>query len=102
MSKTRKHRKNIVNNITKTATKVIPIVGDGLKKVGSTAKGLAKTSVPIIEKGVSAVYKTMSTGLDLGIKGAHSVAKSISKFRKTSRRKTRFNKSRMVKKFYHK
>ena len=79
MSKTRKHRKNIVNNITKTATKVIPIVGDGLKKVGSTAKGLAKTSVPIIEKGVSVVYKTMATGVDLGVKGARSVAKNIKK-----------------------
>ena len=96
MSKTRKHRKNIVNNITKTATKVIPIVGDGLKKVGSTAKGLAKTSVPIIEKGVSVVYKTMATGVDLGVKGAKSVAKSVSKFKKTTRRKTRFNKSRRV------
>jgi VIT1/CCC1 family predicted Fe2+/Mn2+ transporter len=94
MAKTHKHRKNTMNRINKFATKVIPAVGDGLNTVGKTAKGVAKKSLPVIEKGVSAVYGTMVSGLDLGIKGARSVSKKISTMGKTSRRKKRSNKSR--------
>jgi hypothetical protein len=94
MAKSRKNRKNIIKNITETANKTLPIVDDGLKTVGNTAKGVAKTSVPVIEKGVSAVYETMVTGLDLGVKGAKSVAKGVSKIRKTRGKKSRSRKSR--------
>jgi hypothetical protein len=94
MAKTRKQRKNTMNRINKFATKVIPAVGYGLKTVGKTAKGVAKTSLPVVEKGVSAVYRTMVSGLDLGIKGARSVSKKISTIGKKSRRKRRSNKSR--------
>jgi hypothetical protein len=51
--------------------------------VGSTAKNVASASIPVIEKGVSAVYGTMATGLDLGVKGAKSIAKGMSKRRRT-------------------
>jgi len=80
MAKSRKNRNSIVKNITKTA---LPAVEKSLKKVGETAKNVAKLSVPAIEKGVSAVYGTMATGLDLGVKGARSIARGVSKSRKS-------------------
>ena len=39
-------------------------------------KGLNKVE-PILEKGVSAVYSTMSSGLNLGVKSVKSVTKKI-------------------------
>jgi hypothetical protein len=57
-----------------------------LTKIGTTTKDVAKASIPIIEKGVGAVYGTMSTGLDLGVKGVKKVTKSVSgKSRSASR-----------------
>jgi len=57
-----------------------------LTKIGTTTKDVAKASIPIIEKGVGAVYGTMSSGLDLGVKGVKSVTKSVSgKSRSASR-----------------
>jgi hypothetical protein len=83
MAKSRKNRNSIVKNITKTAETALPVVDKSLKKVGETAKNVAKSSVPVIEKGVSAVYGTMATGLDLGVKGARSIARGVSKSRKS-------------------
>jgi hypothetical protein len=97
MAKSRRNRKNFIKNIAETANKTLPIVDDGLKTVGNTAKGVAKTSVPVIEKGVSAIYGSMVTGLDLGVKGAKSVAKGVTKFKKTRGRKSRSRKSRVGK-----
>lgn len=82
MAKSRKN--NVMKTIKKTASKTLPVVDKGLKKVGTTAKSVAQASIPIVEKGVSAVYGTMATGLDLGVKGVKSVAKGMSK-RKRSR-----------------
>ena len=73
MPKSRKNMKSVLNSITTTSQKALPVVNTGLKTVGKVAKG----SVPIIEKGVSAVYGTMATGFDLGVKGVKSVTKGV-------------------------
>ena len=77
--------KNVGKGIVSTSKKVLPVVGKGLKKVGTAAKGVAIKSAPVVEKGVSVVYGTMAKGFDLGIQGVRSVAKGISK-RKRSKR----------------
>ena len=83
----RKSRKNnVMKTIKKTADKTLPVVDKGLKKVGTTAKDVAEASIPVIEKGVSVVYGTMATGLDLGVKGVKSVAKGVSKKKRTRSR----------------
>lgn len=81
---------SIMKSIKKTTNKTLPFVNKGLTTVGETAKGVAKASVPIIEKGVGAVYSTMATGLDLGIKGVKSMSskatkKQLSRSRSSSR-----------------
>lgn len=82
MGKSRKS--NVMKTIKKTADKTLPVVDKSLKKIGHTAKDVAEASIPIVEQGVSAVYGTMVTGLDLGVKGVKRVTKSINK-RKRSR-----------------
>jgi hypothetical protein len=86
MGKSRRSRSSVVKSITKTASKTLPVVNKGLKTVGSTAKNVASASIPVIEKGVSAVYGTMATGLDLGVKGAKTLAKGMSKGRRAKHR----------------
>jgi hypothetical protein len=93
MAKSRKNKSksNLMKNIKKTTNKALPVVNKGLTNVGTSAKKAAEASIPIIEKGVGAVYGTMATGLDLGVKGAKSVSKSISKRnRSASRSRSRF------------
>jgi hypothetical protein len=70
----------------KSIKKTLPAVNNGLKKVGTAAKDVAKASIPIVEKGVSAVYGTMATGLDLGVRGAKTIASKISKRRHSKHR----------------
>ena len=94
MSKSNKRRNTVVKKISKTAKKTLPIVNDSLEKIGNTAKDVAIKTVPIIEKGVSAVYGTMATGLDLGVKGAKIVARDVSKSKKKRNRKTSNTKRR--------
>ena len=85
MVKSRKS-KSIVKSLK---NKTLPAVNSSLKAVGSTAQNVAKSSIPVIEKGVSVVYGTMATGLDLGMKGVKKVAKGVTKYRRSSRsRKT--------------
>lgn len=79
MGKSRKNVKSVMKSITKS----LPVVNNGLKSVGKTAENVAKNSAPVIEKGMSAIYGTMATGFDLGIKGAKSVANGITKRRKS-------------------
>ena len=86
MAKSRKSRRSVMKTITRTADKALPVVDKGLKTVGTTAKNVADASIPVIEKGVSVVYGTMATGLDLGVKGAKSIAKGVSKARRSSGR----------------
>jgi len=82
MAKTRRNSSR--SSRKSNASKTLPVVDKSLTKVGNTAKDVAEVSIPVIEKGVSAVYGTMATGLDLGVKGVKSVAKGVSK-RKRSR-----------------
>lgn len=84
MTKSRKRQ-----NAIKTIKKTLPVVNKGLKTVGMTAKKVATASIPVIEKGVSVVYGTMATGLDLGVKGAKTITKNVYKKRRTRRRHTR-------------
>jgi hypothetical protein len=77
MGKSRKSRSSVVKSITKTASKTLPVVDKSLKNVGTAAKDVAQASIPIVEKGVSALYGTMSTGLDLGVKGVKNVGKTL-------------------------
>jgi hypothetical protein len=77
-------RNSIMKRIDTTASKTLPVVDKGLKTVGTVAKDAAQASIPIVEKGVSAVYGTMATGLDLGVKGLQNVGKKL-KFSRRSR-----------------
>lgn len=87
MAKSRKSKSySLEKTIKKTASKTLPLVDKSLTKVGNTAKDVAEASIPVVEKGVSAVYGTMATGLDLGVKGVKSVAKGVSKRKRTRSR----------------
>ena len=89
MPKSRKNRKsNMLKSLSTNA------VGKGLKTVGVVAKGVAIKSVPIVEKGVSVVYETMATGLDLGVKGAKTVASGLNKMSTRRRRSSKRRSSR--------
>jgi hypothetical protein len=96
MAKSRK------SNVMKTIKRTLPVVNNGLTKVGTAAKDVAEASIPIVEKGVSVVYGTMASGLDLGVKGVKNVvsrsrsrsrgrsrSRSLSGGRKTKRRRHR-------------
>jgi nicotinamide mononucleotide (NMN) deamidase PncC len=89
-SKSLKNRaKNFVRSSSKTAEKALPVINNNLKNAGVLSKDVAKETIPVVEKGVSAVYGTMATGFNLGIKGAKNVAsniKSASKKRRSSKR----------------
>ena len=92
MTKSRKNRKS--NMLKSLSSKAIPAVGKGLRTVGFVAKGFARKSVPIVEKGVSVVYETMATGLDLGVKGAKTVASGLNKMSTRRRRSSKRRSSR--------
>lgn len=90
-TRTRKHRSaSLLKKITRTSSQALPFVEKGLTNVGMTAKGIAYKSKPVLEKGVSVVYKTIATGFDLGLKGTKSVAKGVSSFTKKRRHSRRF------------
>lgn len=69
-------------------------VNKGLTTVGKVAKGVAKKSIPLIDKGVSAVYETMGKGFDLGVQGVKSVAKGTRKIAGGGRRRRRTHRRR--------
>jgi hypothetical protein len=95
MTKSRKN--SILKSVGKTSSKVLPVVDKSLQTVGSTAKDVAKISLPIVEKGVSAVYGTMATGFNLGvkgIKGVKGVAKGMTKSKRSRRNKKGGRKTR--------
>lgn len=94
MAKSRSHRKSILKSIRNTSQKALPVVGKGLKTVGTTAKYVAVKSAPVVEKGVSKVYETMATGFDLGVKGVNTIAKGSKKMTNKRRYKKRGGKSR--------
>lgn len=89
---TKYHRNNILKSVKKTSKRVLPTIVKGFKTVKTTAKDVAEVSVPVVEKGVSAVYGTMATGFDLGIKGVRRVgndAKGMTKGMTKSKRSRR-------------
>ena len=101
MTKSRKN--SILKSVGKTSSKVLPVVDKGLKTVGSTAKDVAKISIPIVEKGVSAVYGTMATGFNLGVKGVKGVsgvAKGLTKSKRSRRNKKGGRKTRRHRRRY--
>ena len=56
-----------------------------------------KISLPVVEKGVSAVYGTMATGFNLGlkgVKGVSGVAKGMTKSKRSRRNKKGGRKTR--------
>ena len=89
MAKSRKNSKKhgTLKKIMKTTEKAIPVIGEGLKTVGNTAKVAVVKSAPVLESGASIVYGTLATGFDMGVKGAKTVAKGISNSRSSRRRK---------------
>lgn len=93
MTKMRKHskRQSTFKNMMKTSERAIPVIGEGLKTVGNTAKVAVVKSAPVVENGASIVYGTLATGFDMGVKGAKTVAKGITN-RRSSRRKRRTHK----------
>lgn len=68
---------SIVKTIEKTSKTALPIVNHSIESVGSSAKSVVVHSAPVVEKGVSAVYGSLATGFDLGVKGAKTVAKGV-------------------------
>jgi hypothetical protein len=80
MGKSRKI--DVMKSVNKTASEALPVVDKGLQTVGTTAKDVAQSSIPLVEAGVSRVYGTMARGLDLGIEGVQTVSKN---FRNRSR-----------------
>jgi len=86
MAKSRSHRSSILKSIRSTSEKALPVVDKGLKTVGTTAKYVAVKSAPVVEKGASAVYGTLATGFDLGVKGAKTLAKGVTKRRRHKKR----------------
>jgi hypothetical protein len=92
-----KSRKNsIMKNIGTTASQTLPVVDKSLKNVGTAAKDVAQASIPIVEKGVSALYGTMSTGLDLGVKGVKNVGKTLKIPRRSRHRSISRGRSRTL------
>lgn len=86
MAKTRRNssrKSNVVKSIT---NKALPVVDKSLRNVGKVTKDVVETSIPVIEKGVSVVYDTMSSGLDLGVKGVKTVSKKVTSSQRNRKR----------------
>lgn len=94
MTKSRKNQSSsIFRNIKRASQSTIPVVDKGLTKIGVLANGVAVKSAPVVEKGISSVYGTLASGFNLGAKGAKSLAKTVSKSRR-SKGKRKGKKSR--------
>jgi hypothetical protein len=90
--------KSINKSIKNVSSSVLPAVDKGLKTVGATTTTLVKKSAPFIEKGVSDIYGTMSTGFDLGVKGVKGVAKGVKNMSNKSRRSKKGGRRRRTRK----
>jgi len=94
MKKTRNNQKKMLESIRNTTEKALPMVNKGLYNIGKTAKEIAEKSLPVVEEGASAVYGTISTGVDLGISGAKTLAKGVRNISKKRRHKRKKHHSR--------
>lgn len=86
----RKSKRGFFKKIKSTTGRAIPLAASGLKNVGSSVKNIAMKSEPIIEKGLGVIYKTVTSGFDLGVKGVKkgiNVIKNKSSSKTTRRRK---------------
>ena len=82
--------RSISKSVKSTTKKTLPVINKGLNDVGTATEQFARKSIPVVEKGVATVYNAMSSGLDLGIKGAKTVSKSVTSARRSSKsRRTR-------------
>ena len=93
----KKRASSLIKSTSKNVNKALPVVNNGLKTAAYVAKGVAKETIPIVEKGVSAVYGTMNTGFNLGVKGVKNVGKGMKSLKKKisggKRRRTRRRKN---------
>lgn len=92
--KTKKRQSSTFRNLKKTSSRVLPVVNKGLSKVGTFTKGAVKTSIPVVTKGVAAVYNSIARGFNLGVKGARSASKRIARRRQMSRRRNASRKNK--------
>jgi hypothetical protein len=93
MSKTRTHKRRhhksknfsrgFFRKLRRTTGRAIPAVASGLKRVGSNVKSITMKSKPTVEKGLGAIYKTVLSGFDLGVKG---IKKGINVVKNKTRR----------------
>jgi len=85
MTKSRKNKSISLKSVNKG----LKSVNKGLMSVGRVAKGVAKKSIPIIDKGVTAVYDTMGKGFNLGVQSISKKTRKIAggKRRRTNRRR---------------
>jgi len=75
----KKRASNFVKSTSKNVKKALPMMNNGLNNVSNAAKGVAKETIPIVEKGMSNIYGTINTGFNLGVKGAKGIGKGIDK-----------------------
>lgn len=87
----RRSKRGFLKKLTRTANKTLPVIASGLTKVGSKVKNITMKSAPTIEKGLGAVYGSVMTGFDLGVKG---INKGISTIQKQTSSKTRRHRRR--------
>ena len=84
-----KSRKNIKSMVKSFSNKALPIVNTGLKKTGVAAKKVAIASQHILEKGVSTIYGTIASGINLGVKTISKGIKSSKKMNKKTKKNRR-------------
>ena len=90
MSKSRKAN-NLLKTIGKTTKKVVPVIGNGLKTIGSSVSKAAVNAAPVVKNGAKSIYGTLKTGFNLGVKGVKSLARSSKKSNSKSKSKKRRN-----------
>jgi hypothetical protein len=56
--------------------------------MSNKAKMVASKTIPVMEKGVSAVYGTLATGFDFGLKGVNTLTKMSKKHKHRKKCKT--------------
>jgi len=83
----KKRASSLIKSTSKNINKVLPVVDNGIKTASYVAKGVAKETIPIVEKGVSAVYGTMNTGFNLGVSEAKNIGKGIKNYSKKNIKK---------------
>ncbi len=89
----RSKKQGLFKKVKNATIKTIPIVTKGLKNVGSAVLNVTKKATPVVEKGVGAIYDTLNTGFNLGVKGIKKGVSLISK-RKTYKKSRKTRKTR--------